>query len=79
VLMDLKMAGMYGAIRCIRQDLVMGDLPILGVSAYLLYEEKQRCLDMGANDLINKPINNEKLIAKMIRYCHGSQGDSARH
>ncbi len=59
ILMDIQMPDMDGlqAIRRLRADPSMGDLPIIAVTALVLPGERERCLAAGANDFIGKPIS----------------------
>lgn len=56
VLTDVNMPNMDGYIltRHIRQSHLI--LPVIGVTANALAEEKQRCLNAGMNDCLSKPI-----------------------
>ena len=59
VLMDLQMPVLDGIAACkkIRQKYNQHQLPILAFSANIFSEEKQRCIDVGMNDFIQKPID----------------------
>jgi PAS domain S-box-containing protein len=62
ILMDIHMPNMDGltAIRKIRQ-IEGATLPILALTASILPEEQQSCLDAGANTVIGKPFSIEQL------------------
>jgi len=64
VLMDIMMPVMdgYEAITKIRQDDSIKDIPIIAVSAKTLKEDIDKCMKLGANDYVSKPINMESLI-----------------
>jgi CheY-like chemotaxis protein len=59
VLMDLRMPEMdgYEATRRIRSDARWGRLPIVAVTASAATYERARCLAVGMNDVIVKPIH----------------------
>ncbi len=64
VLMDIMMPVMDGfeAIKAIRENTKTNNIPIIAVTAKTLKEDKDRCIELGANDYITKPINMESLI-----------------
>jgi signal transduction histidine kinase/DNA-binding response OmpR family regulator len=65
VLMDLQMPIMDGmeAAAILRRDRHHKDLPIIAVTANALDGDRKKCLDLGMNDYIAKPINPDKLYA----------------
>jgi len=70
VLMDIQMPELdgHGATRAIRRDGRFDDLPIIGLTAHVMAEERQRCIDSGMNDHLSKPINTEDLFATLERW-----------
>jgi len=64
ILMDIMMPVMDGfeAIKIIRETKGINNIPIIAVTAKTLKEDKDKCLALGANDYVNKPINMESLI-----------------
>ena len=79
VLMDIQMPELDGhaATRAIRRDGRFDDLPIIGLTAHALAEERQRCLDSGMNDHLTKPINTEVLFATLERSLKRAAVDAA--
>ncbi len=69
VLMDLQMPEMdgYEATRVIRKDLKMADLPVIAMTAHAVQSETNRCLELGMNDYVTKPVEPEKLKAALIK------------
>lgn len=69
VLMDVRMPKMDGfqATRAIRETLPepMRSVPILGLSAHALKEEKERCLQAGMDAYLTKPFMPEELFWKI--------------
>lgn len=66
ILMDMEMPVMngYETATFIRKDL-KNDIPIIAMTAHAMAGEKERCLSLGMNDYISKPINANLLFEKM--------------
>ena len=64
VLMDIQMPVMDGltAIRAIRGELGLSDLPVIALTAGVLDRERHQVFLAGANDFVSKPIDLELLI-----------------
>ncbi len=64
VLMDIQMPVMDGltAIRAIREELGLSDLPVIALTAGVLDKERHQVFLAGANDFVSKPIDLESLI-----------------
>ena len=74
VLMDIMMPIMngYEAIEHIRNDEQLKDLPIIAVTAKAMKEDREKCISLGANDYLAKPINLN-VLAKMIKAWSNKQ------
>jgi signal transduction histidine kinase/CheY-like chemotaxis protein len=70
VLMDLQMPEMdgYEATRLLRSDPRFLEIPIIAMTAHVLADERQRCLEAGMNDHISKPIDPDALFATLARW-----------
>jgi CheY-like chemotaxis protein len=67
VLMDIQLPVLNGldAIRRIRQDLGLIDLPIIVVSAYAMADDRDRSFQAGATDYLSKPLTMKVLYDKI--------------
>lgn len=74
ILMDIEMPEMngYEATDAIRNDLKK-DVQIIAMTAHAMAGEKEKCLLMGMNDYISKPINSDLLFEKMLDAISGKQ------
>jgi len=70
VLMDVQMPEMDGltATRKIRGELVQKDLPIIAMTAHAMKGDKEKCLAVGMNDYISKPIEPQELYKVILRW-----------
>ncbi len=70
VLMDLQMPVMdgYEATRKIRANRVYDELPVVAMTAHTMEEERAKCLAVGMNDHVAKPIVVEELFAALLRW-----------
>lgn len=69
ILMDIQMPlkNGYETTTEIRQIELAKRTPIIALTAGILKEEKQKCLDLGMDDYISKPINSEELQTAILR------------
>ncbi|MED1793681.1 CHASE3 domain-containing protein [Brevibacillus nitrificans] len=67
VLMDIMMPIMdgYQAMKAIREDLGMTDMPIIALTAKAMKNEREKCMEAGASDYIMKPLNIDQLFSLM--------------
>jgi len=67
VLMDIMMPEMdgYDAMKQIRSQVKFAKLPVIALTAKAMKDDKQKCIDAGANDYITKPIDVERLLSLM--------------
>ncbi|MDO8604963.1 MAG: response regulator [Phaeospirillum sp.] len=71
VLMDVQMPEMDGkqATRLIRETFSAEQLPIIAMTAHVLGEEREACLQSGMNDHIAKPVDVKKLWSVLFKWA----------
>jgi len=64
ILMDMMMPDMdgYQAMRIIRETPALQDKTIIAVTAQAMTQDREKCLEAGADDYITKPINVDQLL-----------------
>ncbi|PKF76415.1 hybrid sensor histidine kinase/response regulator [Vibrio sp. vnigr-6D03] len=74
IFMDLQMPVMdgYEASKRIRSNSRYADTPLVAMTAHAMVEERERCLNLGMNDHISKPIDPETLY-QLIRKWAGEK------
>ncbi|MFZ5583783.1 MAG: response regulator [Pseudomonadota bacterium] len=79
VLMDLQMPHLdgYDATERLRCQQRFAHLPILAMTAHAMPEERERCLAIGMNDHLAKPIDPTALAATLARWYEERPGASA--
>jgi CheY-like chemotaxis protein len=60
----------YEAMRLIRQDERFKDLPIIALTAKAMKEDRDKCIQAGANDYLAKPIDTSKLMSLLRVWLH---------
>ena len=70
ILMDLHLPVMNGldTTKYIRKELKL-DVPIIAITANIINDEENRCLEAGMNAFISKPYTEKNLVEK-ISYVH---------
>jgi signal transduction histidine kinase/DNA-binding response OmpR family regulator/HPt (histidine-containing phosphotransfer) domain-containing protein len=70
VLMDLQMPIMdgYHATRIIRSEAKFDGLPIIAMTAHALNDVRERCLHMGMNGYVTKPLDVDELLASLLEF-----------
>lgn len=71
VLMDIKMPVMNGIEATLRIREFRPHLPIIATTAYAQTGDASRFQAAGCNDYVTKPIEKEKLLSIIRKYCNG--------
>ncbi|GCL66139.1 hybrid sensor histidine kinase/response regulator [Pseudaquabacterium pictum] len=76
VLMDLQMPVLdgYDAVRRLRGDARFDGLPILAMTAHAMAGERERCLALGMQDYITKPLVPAQLFGTLARWRRAGAG-----
>ncbi|MBF0603676.1 MAG: response regulator [Nitrospirae bacterium] len=76
ILMDIQMPLMdgYTATRLLRNNPGNKDLPIVAMTAHALSEDRDKCLAVGMNDHLPKPIDRTKLYEMLLRWIVRREG-----
>lgn len=69
VLTDVNMPNMDGYQLTERLRQQGRTLPIVGVTANALAEERQRCIEVGMDSCLSKPVMREDLLASLSGYA----------
>lgn len=64
VLMDMMMPDMdgYETMKIIRETQSIKDKTIIAVTAQAMTQDREKCMEAGADDYITKPINVDQLL-----------------
>jgi CheY-like chemotaxis protein len=67
ILMDLRMPGMGGieAIKQIKGDVVVSDIPVIVLSAWTSKRNRDDALEAGAAKFLAKPLDTKRLIEEI--------------
>jgi PAS domain S-box-containing protein len=73
VLMDMEMPEMsgYQATKVLRQE--NNAIPIIAMTAHAMAGEREKCLRLGMNEYISKPINANLLFVKIYNIIYGNK------
>ncbi len=62
----------YEAIKKIRDDSKFANLPVLALTARAMSDDKEKCLSLGFDDYVSKPIDKDELFrsitSALIKY-----------
>lgn len=74
ILMDIQMPEMdgYNATEIIRKE-IGSEVPIIAMTAHAMAGEKEKCIRLGMNDYISKPIKEDLLYSLIGQYALGNE------
>ncbi|MEN6473547.1 MAG: response regulator [Syntrophaceae bacterium] len=72
VLMDVQMPVMDGfqAVEMIHSDPSRQDLPIIAMTAHAMQGDREKCLAVGMDDYLSKPIQSDLLFSILMKWIH---------
>lgn len=81
VLMDIQMPEMDGlsATKLIRQESQYKTLPIIAMTANAQIGEKEKCIEIGMNDYLTKPVEQQELFKKIRQWLPSLQEKRCRY
>ncbi|MCF8106245.1 MAG: response regulator [Desulfohalobiaceae bacterium] len=80
VLMDVQMPILDGltATEKIRSNPDFSGLPIIGMTAYTMQEEQQKCFDAGMDEYLPKPVDPDRLLELISKWVLSPSGSPAK-
>ncbi|MFC5707202.1 hybrid sensor histidine kinase/response regulator [Aeromonas eucrenophila] len=77
ILMDLQMPVLDGldATRQIRKMVDKHDVPIIALTASVMPGDKERCLGVGMNGYVTKPVSKLDLYNNLLQWVRGANGE----
>jgi PAS domain S-box-containing protein len=77
ILLDIQMPGMdgYEVTRQIREDPTLNRVPIIALTAFAMQGDRERCLKIGMDDYISKPIYLKELSKKIQDLLRKNKGE----
>ncbi len=73
IFLDIQMPVMngYETAELIREQETMTafHIPIIAVTAYALEEDQEKCLQIGMNAYLSKPVTMEDMVRMIAKYC----------
>ena len=79
ILMDMSLPVMDGwtATRILKEDLETRAIPVIGLTAYAMEGDRERCLAAGCEDYDTKPVDLVRLLGKIDGCLAGGTGLTA--
>ncbi|MFZ0547346.1 MAG: response regulator [Candidatus Promineifilaceae bacterium] len=70
MLIDVQMPRMDGleVMRRLRMDSRFASVPIIALTAHVMPEDKERCLNAGASDYLSKPSSMSQILTMIAKY-----------
>ncbi len=73
ILLDIQLPEMdgYAVAGALRRNPALKDVPIIAVTSYAMPGDRERVLDAGATDYIEKPIDPDTFMTRIGKYLLG--------
>ena len=70
ILLDMMMPEMdgYEALRILKSDAALEQIPVFAVTAQAMVGDRERCLEAGADEYISKPVDVDALLALLKKH-----------
>jgi two-component system, cell cycle response regulator DivK len=80
ILLDIQLPVMSGYVVAteLRKNPQLAHAPIIAVTSFAMVGDRERCLEAGATDYLEKPIDAALLIAKLRGHLSACSSKSAR-
>lgn|SRR5512145_872480 len=75
ILLDIQLPGMdgYTVARELRKNPVIANVPIIAVTSYAMAGDRDRILEAGCTDYIEKPINPDTFHTEIAHYLNSGR------
>jgi two-component system cell cycle response regulator len=79
ILMDIQLPGLDGisATRMIKEDPIIGGIPIVGVSSYAMEEDIEKAKEAGCNGYLTKPIDVHTFMDRIRQFVKNTETKEA--
>ncbi len=76
VILDIELPGIdgYAVARALRKQPELASVPIIAVTSYAMVGDRERALQAGCTDYIEKPINADTFVKQVARYVPPGEG-----
>ena len=77
ILLDIQLPLLdgYAVARAIRETESLRDIPIVAVTSYAMVGDREKCMAVGCNGYIEKPINPETFVSEIAGFLKPSLED----
>lgn len=81
ILLDIQLPQMdgYAVAQELRKNTALADVPIVAVTSYAMVGDRERTLDAGCNDYIEKPINPDTFMKQIEKHLRHRAADEEAH
>ncbi len=76
ILLDIQLPGMDGhaVASALKSDAQLRCIPVVAVTSYAMFGDREKCLAAGAEGYIEKPINPESFGVEIEQFLRAPQG-----